>query len=131
MPQSSARSFMVILLSGLVRSTFFSDASSARLVICDMSAPCCAAFSRIFCCCGVFAWLTAVQGKAMQRRVVDFGLLTADFFKHFGGVCIACVACDFEVSFCFVQVFSNAAPVFVYNAEIIVCVDTSQFCRFR
>ena len=68
MPQSSARSFMVILLSGLVRSTFFSDASSARLVICDMSAPCCAAFSRIFCCCGVFAWLTAVQGKAMQRR---------------------------------------------------------------
>lgn len=54
MPQSLARSFMVILLSGLVRSTFFSDASSARLVICDMSAPCCAAFSRIFCCCGVF-----------------------------------------------------------------------------
>ena len=38
MPQSSAISLMVILFSGFCSSRCFSDASSARLVTCDMAA---------------------------------------------------------------------------------------------
>ena len=36
-PQSSVMSAMVILDRGFWASSFFSDAASARLVICDMS----------------------------------------------------------------------------------------------
>ena len=38
MPQSSARSLIVIFVSGFFKSRFFSDCSIARLVTCDMSA---------------------------------------------------------------------------------------------
>jgi len=37
MPQSSVISLMVILLRGFCSSRFLSDASSARLVTCDMA----------------------------------------------------------------------------------------------
>lgn len=89
MPQSSARSFMVILLSGLVRSTFFSDASSARLVICDMSAPCCAAFSRIFCCCGVFR---VAGGGARQASAVPGYCRVGDATLPRLSDCLLCAA---------------------------------------
>ena len=39
MPQSSAMSLMVILLSGFCSSRCFSEASSARFVTCDMARP--------------------------------------------------------------------------------------------
>ena len=39
MPQSSVMSLTVILCSGFSSSSFFSEASSARLVTCDMGIP--------------------------------------------------------------------------------------------